>query len=157
LVLDDVADLLDLFKEMLENEGYRVTLGSMVEGELGRTLDEVKAVMPDVLILDFLFGNDPLGWQLLQLLRMDPATAGLPVVVCSGAVDHVVELSAQLGAMAAGVVIKPFDVDVLLVEVRRVLDRSKAESARLPEPPRTDAAGAGEPAETDEARGAGRT
>jgi len=138
MVLNDVAEILDLFKVILEDEGYRVTLGSMVPGEIGRALDEVKSVMPDILILDFLFGREPMGWQLLQLLRMDRATSGLPIVICTAAVKHVEELSAHLAVMGVGVVIKPFDVDALVTEVRYVLDRTQADMTRTPTPIRAE-------------------
>ena len=138
LVLNDTAEILDLFKDLLEEEGYRVSLGALVPGELGRTFAEVKGTMPDAVVLDLLFGHEPLGWQLLQMLRMDRATVGLPIVVCTAAVARVAELSAHLGAMAVGVVIKPFDIDALLAELRRVLDRAKADLARVPTPKRAE-------------------
>lgn len=137
LVLNDVAEILDLFKMILEDEGYTVTLGSIVAGEIARIVEQVKGVAPDLVILDFLFGHEPLGWQLLQMLRMDRATADVPIVICTGAVRQVEDLSAHLAAMGVGVVIKPFDVDALLSEVRRVFDRV-AGAADLPIPIRVE-------------------
>ncbi len=138
MVLNDVAEILDLFKEILEEGGYTVTLGSMVPGEIGRTFKEVQRVMPDLLIADFLFGHEPLGWQLIQMLRMDRSTVALPIVVCTAAVTAINELNSHLGVMGIGVVIKPFDVDALLDEVRRVLDRAKADLTRMPESKRSE-------------------
>ena len=81
---------------------------------------------PDLLIADFLFGHDPLGWQLVQMLRMDAATVDMPIVVCSAAAKQIEEIGAHLDEMGIGVVLKPFDVDTLLAEVSRVLARAKA-------------------------------
>jgi len=132
LVLNDVAEILDLFEAVLGDEGYRVSRGTMTPGELGRTFQQVKDVQPDLLIADFLFGHDPLGWQLVQMLRMDATTAALPVVVCSAAAKQIEELSAHLDQMGIGVVLKPFDIDTLLAEVRRILTRANASDREAP-------------------------
>lgn len=125
LVLNDVAEILDLFEAILSEEGYRVSRGTMTPGELNHSFQHVKDVKPDLLIADFLFGHDPLGWQLIQMLKMDAATATLPIVVCSAAAKQVAEIEAHLDEMGIGVVLKPFDVDTLLAEVSRVLARAK--------------------------------
>ncbi len=124
VVLNDVAEILDLFEEILSDEGYRVSRGTMTPGALGRTFQEVKELKPDLLIADFLFGHDPLGWQLVQMMRMDAATVDLPIVVCTAAAKQVEEIGAHLDEMGIGVVLKPFDVDTLLAEVSRVLARA---------------------------------
>ena len=93
---------------------------------------QVKDTKPDLLIADFLFGHDPLGWQLVQMLRMDQVTAKLPVVVCSAAAKQIEELSAHLDEMGIGVVLKPFDIDTLLEEVSRVLARAQGAQPQRP-------------------------
>ena len=129
LVLNDVAEILDLFEAILSEEGYRVSRGTMMPGALSQTFQHVKDLEPDLLIADFLFGHDPLGWQLVQMLRMDADTVKMPIVVCSAAAKQVEEIGAHLDEMGIGVVLKPFDVDTLLAEVGRVLAR-----ANPPEP-----------------------
>ena len=66
------------------------------------------------------------------MLRMDAATAAVPIVVCSAAARQIEEIEAHLGEMGIGVVLKPFDVDTLLAEMRAVLDRSGAGVAGVP-------------------------
>ena len=129
LVLNDTAEILDLFRDLLEDEGYRVTVGAMAAGGLAEAVADVQRLMPDLLVLDFLFGNEPLGWQLLQLLRMDRATARLPVIVCTAAVGRIEEVSAHLARMRVGVVLKPFDVEALLGEIERTLKRAEGNHA----------------------------
>jgi DNA-binding response OmpR family regulator len=124
LVLNDVAEILDLFEAILSEEGYRVSRGTMIPGALSESFRHVKEIKPDLLIADFLFGHDPLGWQLVQMLKMDADTAKLPIVVCSAAAKQVEEIGAHLDEMGIGVVLKPFDVDTLLAEVDRVLVRA---------------------------------
>jgi CheY-like chemotaxis protein len=107
---DDSPTILELFREILEDEGYRVTLSN-------RALDveRVKEVSPDLVILDHMLDDgDGSGWQLLRDLKRDAATANLPVIVCTGAVQRVRAGADFLREVGAGVVIKPFDIEDLL-------------------------------------------
>lgn len=119
LVVNDTPEILELFRELLEAEGYGVSLYSYAF----RDLDEIKRVKPDLMILDFIIGGEDHGWQLLQKLKMDRATADLPVIVCTAALRVVRELEGHLREKGVTVVLKPFDIDDLVAEVR----------ARLPE------------------------
>jgi CheY-like chemotaxis protein len=80
VVLDEDAALLGLLQQLLEVvAGYTVEIGS--EAADGYAL--VKRVRPDLVILELLFAGRPLGWAALERLKADPATARIPVLVCS--------------------------------------------------------------------------
>ena len=113
LVVNDTQEILDLFKEILEEEGYRVSLYSYAF----RDLDDVKQDCPDLIILDFIIGGENHGWQLLQKLKLDRETAKIPIIVCTAALNVVRELEGHLREKGVGVVLKPFDIDDLLREV----------------------------------------
>ena len=133
-VINDEATLLSLLEELLEEEGYRATLETFdpsgIEGQLAR-LREVK---PDLVVLDFLIGGELLGWQFLQALRLQRDTEKLPVVVCTAAASTVKELGVQLTEKSVGVVLKPFNIDDLLTEIRRGLDASADDPWMLAKP-----------------------
>ena len=114
LVVNDTQEILDLFEEILEEEGYRVSLSSFSFNQM----DEIVSMMPDLVILDFLIGGETHGWQLLQKMKMDRRTAGIPVVVCTAALNLARELEGHLRIKNVGVVLKPFDIDDLVEEVR---------------------------------------
>lgn len=119
LVVNDTQEILELFREILEEEGFAVELTSY-------GIDEVAAVedvAPDLVILDFIINGEEQGWQLLQKLRMNRATQALPIIVCTGAVRLAQELQGQLTAKNVGLVLKPFDIDDLIAEVNRVMER----------------------------------
>ena len=123
LVINDTPAVLDLFRDLLEGEGYRVstdTFTVVVETKLA----EVKELKPDLIILDYIVGSEGLGWQLLQLLRMDRATAAIPVIICTAAVRQIEELQGHLRAMGVTVVLKPFDIDQMTAEIDRVWQRT---------------------------------
>jgi CheY-like chemotaxis protein len=57
------------------------------------------------------------GWELLREIRRDPDLSGLPVVVCTGAIQRVRAQGEELHRLGAQVVLKPFDIDQLLAAV----------------------------------------
>jgi DNA-binding response OmpR family regulator len=120
LVVNDTQEILDLFQELLEEEGYRVTLYSYAFKDVA----EIRSIAPDLLILDFIIGGEAHGWQLLQKLKMDREVAKIPIIVCTAAVQLVKELEGHLTAKNVRVILKPFDIDELLMEVAGVLEKT---------------------------------
>lgn len=113
LVVNDTQEILDLFRDILEEEGYRVALYSYAIHDLA----EIKRIDPDLIILDFIIGGEDTGWQLLQKLKMDRQTMALPIIVCTAAIRLVQELEGHLRAKNVTVIVKPFDIDDLVTQV----------------------------------------
>ncbi len=120
MVINDTQEILELFREILTDEGYAVDLYSYGIHDLA----EVKRVNPDLIILDYLIGAEQTGWQLLQKLKMTHDTATIPIVVCTAALKQVNEIQGWLTAKGITVVPKPFDIDDLLVAVKKALEVS---------------------------------
>ena len=118
MVVNDSREILELFEEILTEEGYEVDLYSYGLHDLL----EVKQSKPDMIILDYLIGDEAYGWQLLQKLKMDRDTEHIPVIVCSAAVKQLRELEGWLTEKGVGVVFKPFNIDDLVFAVHKVLD-----------------------------------
>jgi DNA-binding response OmpR family regulator len=110
MVINDTQEVLDLFREILTDEGHQVILYSHAI----RELEEVERHMPDLVIIDQIFGSEKLGWQLLQKLKMRRTTEKIPVIVCTAAVESVREMEGYLQAKGVGVVLKPFNINDLL-------------------------------------------
>jgi CheY-like chemotaxis protein len=120
-VINDEPVLLALFQELLADEGYTVTLETFNQASMDLQYVRIVEARPDLIVLDFLIGGEMLGWQFLQMLRMQRQTAKVPIVVCTAAANTVKELAAHLAEMRVGVVLKPFAIDDLLAEVRKQL------------------------------------
>jgi CheY-like chemotaxis protein len=118
LAIDQSQDVLDLFQTLLEDEGYRVTIQSFVQ----KDLKAVQAMAPDLIILDYMWEFEDTGWAFLQMVKMNPATQAIPIVLCTGAVNRVEELSGHLMKMDVRVVIKPFNLDDLLDAIAAALN-----------------------------------
>ena len=73
-----------------------------------------------------MWANEDASWSLLQMLRMDPATADVPIVFCTGAVREVKALGDHLVTMGVTVVLKPFNIDRLVEAIRERLGADRA-------------------------------
>jgi len=107
LVVNDTEEILDLFRDIIEGMGHRMTAWSFSPDDLAK----VTAIEPDLIILDLMLGPTELqGWALLQKIRMSPPTEDIPVIVCTAATNWVREQEGWLAASAVKVVLKPFKV-----------------------------------------------
>ncbi len=118
LVVNDTQEILELFRMILEGEGYEVILA----GFPIQQIHDVEEIDPDLIILDFVFGDQKLGWQMLQMLKMQRSTETIPVIVCTAALNLVREQEGYLVSQGVHVVYKPFDIDHLVVSVKQLLE-----------------------------------
>lgn len=126
MVVNDTQEILELFEDLLTEEGYEVVLYSYDIQDL----QEVERIKPDLIILDHIMGGEGVGWQMLQKLKMKRSTANIPVIVCTAAAKAVHEMEGYLKSKGVGLVLKPFDIDDLLSAVKRAL--STGEGSGLP-------------------------
>lgn len=124
LAINNDQCVLELLRDLLVEEGYRVSIRTYIE----RDLDGIKRLAPDLIVLDYMWATEDASWSLLQMLRMDRQTAEIPVVLCTGAAREVAALQGQLEKMDIRVVLKPFNIDRLVETIVRALaaDRSPA-------------------------------
>jgi CheY-like chemotaxis protein len=116
VAVDDAPDVLELLAEVLEDQGYRVLTAATPE----RAYELIRATRPDLLIVDVWMAG-AVDWEVLDTVQLDPATAAIPVLVCSAAVDTVSHREAQLRAQGCGVLLKPFELDELLGAVQAAI------------------------------------
>jgi len=105
--------ILFVMNDILEEAGYRVSLLSHYDHDL----DDIKSLAPDIIILDYQWSVDDNKWSLLQLLRLDPQTASIPIVLCTGAVREVAGLREHFDSIRVRVVPKPYLAASLLSAV----------------------------------------
>ena len=132
LVINDDPAILDVFRALLEDEGYEVVLDTLRTGHLQAQYARLQEKRPDAVVLDFVVLGEQVGWQFLQLIKMQPETARLPIIVCTAAVDLVKELGAHLTKMRVEVVLKPFEIDHLYAAIARALDNPTDHRANPP-------------------------
>jgi CheY-like chemotaxis protein len=111
LLVDDDRASLDLVTAYLEGAGVDIVRAR--DGE--EALDQARHLLPAAVILDIRLPKLD-GWEVLKVLKADPATAAIPVVV----VSILDEPSRGLGLGAAGYLTKPLRREGLLKALRGV-------------------------------------
>jgi CheY-like chemotaxis protein len=119
LVVNDIQAILDVMRELLEDEGYRVSVSI-------ETLDltRIKTLAPDVIVQDLLFaGTQDAGWKFLTLARLEPDMAHIPIILCTAATEVVNDpaMAENLNRLGVRVLLKPFNIDDLLTAMSEVL------------------------------------
>jgi len=125
LAINDSLEVLEIFRLLLEEEGYRVTTMRYAFKEMAA----IRLMKPDLVILDYMWAEEDSGWAMLQMLKLDRTTGAIPIILCTGAKKQVEELDGQLASMNVTVVLKPFNIDALLDAITRRLDGPFADEA----------------------------
>src|SRR5579859_692726 len=123
LVVNDDESLLELYRLLLEEEGFEVyTSFSAFE-----QVTEVEQMHPDLIILDAKLGFHNEGLLFLQKLRLYPGTSRIPVFICTAATLDMREQEEVLRQKNIPILYKPFDLDELLNLVQQMLMAEEAE------------------------------
>ncbi len=117
VVIDDAAAIVDLYDELLTDAGYEV-VGKFVSPPA--TVDPIAAVQPDLIIMDWFFGQEPAGVNLLEMLKSSPATAATPVIICTAARNALTDGTGVLMEGGVPIVHKPFRIDNLLAVIEQM-------------------------------------
>ncbi len=118
IVIDDTPEIVGLYEELLTDEGYDVVAtfaGPPTEPAV------IERHQPDLIIMDWLFGNHRTGMQMLDMLKTYPPTAPLPIIVCSAAERTLREVEGTLTQQGVCMLHKPFAIDDLLAMIQEVL------------------------------------
>lgn len=134
LVIDDAADIRLLVRALLTRADCYVREAESAAD----ALVSIARDRPDVVLLDIQM-PDADGWSVLQTLRSDPATADLPVVLCT--VRARAEERARGWRLGCdGYITKPFAIRDLVDEVTAVVTRTPTERRAVREQALTDIA-----------------
>lgn len=118
LVVEDEADLVELISYNLKKEGFNVD--SAMDGETA--LSKIKKGRYDLVVLDLMLPGIQ-GMELCRILRNDPKTETLPIVMLTAKGEEVDKiLGLEMGA--DDYITKPFSPRELVARVKAVLRRS---------------------------------
>lgn len=119
LIVEDDASLAEVLEYNLSQEGYDVQVAR--DGQMG--LREIRLRCPDLVVLDLMLPMIE-GLEVCRLLRADPATAGLLVLMLTARSEESDEL-VGFSVGADDYVSKPFSVKVLLQRINALLRRKE--------------------------------
>ncbi len=124
LIVDDEKDIRELISEILLDEGYSTRLA----GNSAECLDEVLERPPSLLILDIWLKDSNMdGIDILKKVKND--YPNMPVVIISGHGNIEIAVSA-IKQGAYDFIEKPFNIEQLLVVVRRAMETSSFASRK---------------------------
>jgi DNA-binding response OmpR family regulator len=126
LVVEDQADIRRLIRWSLDEESD-IEVFEAATGQLG--LEAVRALKPDLMLLDVMMPGELDGYQVCTALRADPAHATLPIVMLT-ARAQARDREAGERAGADDYLVKPFSPAVLVETVKRLLASRTPQSAR---------------------------
>ncbi|MDR0191929.1 response regulator [Pseudomonas yamanorum] len=113
LVVDDEYLIADILSFALEDEGFMVV--TACNGRKG--LDVLERERPALIITDFMMPVMD-GLEFATAVRALPSTNHLPIILMSGAQAHI---GMQRPDLFDAVLLKPFDIDLIITEVRKRL------------------------------------
>jgi DNA-binding response OmpR family regulator len=117
LIVEDDASLAEVLDYNLSQEGYETEVAR--DGQQG--LREIRLRCPDLVVLDLMLPMIE-GLEVCRLLRADPATQGLLVLMLTARSEESDEL-VGFSVGADDYVTKPFSVKVLLQRIKALLRR----------------------------------
>ena len=127
LVIEDQADIRRLIRWSLEEGDYEI-----FEATNGRQgLDAVRALRPDLVLLDVMMPGELDGYQVCTQLRAEPAHAALPIVMLTARAQES-DRRAGEQAGASDYLSKPFSPMVLADTVTRLLEARQRAPAQSP-------------------------
>lgn len=117
LVVDDEPEAVELVEFNLKQAGYEVVTAA----DGAEALKKTRALLPSLIVLDLMLPEMD-GLEVCKMLRRDPATAAVPIVMLTAKaaeIDRVLGL--ELGA--DDYLTKPFSPRELVLRVKKLLTR----------------------------------
>lgn len=125
-VVNDDGVYLELMQDLLEDEGYKVTVWNREENPYLL----LKRDRPQLIIIDIRLETPDAGWKVLEQVRLDPATTHIPVIVCSADTQFLRWKRRQLREMDCAVLEKPFRLDTLIQHVDALIGEPAPDDAK---------------------------
>ena len=119
LIVDDERDIRELISDILKDEGYSTRLAANSE----QCMDAVRSEPPSLMILDIWLKDSNMdGIDILKAVKTD--WPEVPIVIISGHGNIEIAVAA-IKQGAYDFIEKPFNIDQLLVVIRRAMEASK--------------------------------
>jgi two-component system, NtrC family, nitrogen regulation response regulator NtrX len=119
LIVDDERDIRELIADILKDEGYATRLA----GNSDECMAQINADQPAMMILDIWLKDSRMdGIDILKTVKRD--NPGIPIVIISGHGNIEIAVAA-IKQGAYDFIEKPFNIDQLLVVIKRAMETSR--------------------------------
>jgi two-component system phosphate regulon response regulator PhoB len=123
LVVEDQPDIAELILVNLRHSGFETI--AVADGAAAQ--QELDAILPDIILLDWMLPGHQSGLELTRKWRSMPGTRDVPIIMLTARSEE----SDKLAGLNSGVddyITKPFSTKELIARVRAVLRRRAPES-----------------------------
>lgn len=117
MVVDDDEDFTNLYKQALNAAGYDTS----AVNKSSVAIEMAYLIKPDIFVIDLMM-PDIDGFQLCRMIREDPVTKRIPIIIVTALPDEDSKMVA-LGAGANDYLTKPFNIDKLKARINILLDK----------------------------------
>jgi twitching motility two-component system response regulator PilH len=119
-VINSAPEFLNLMRKLFQSERYNVTTTNFVPNSFG----QIAGLQPDVLIIDLAQGKQA-GWDLLERLHREAATAGIPVLVVSIDDELIARARRQVDRYGGNAyLLKPFSLAGILAAIEALIGKA---------------------------------
>src|SRR5438874_5069627 len=119
LIVDDEPDAVEMIQFNMKAAGYDVVTAA----DGAEALKKARSALPGLIVLDLMLPAVD-GLEVCKMLRRDPATAAIPIVMVTAKaaeIDRVLGL--ELGA--DDYITKPFSPRELILRIKKIMARGK--------------------------------
>lgn len=117
-LIDNDASYLETMQALLTLEHHKV----MTHTVASTAFDLIRNKQPDLVILDMRLDDPESGWMILDRMRLDPRTAPIPVIMCSGDRQMLERNAEYLQEQGCCLLAKPFKIPQLLALMTEALN-----------------------------------
>lgn len=127
LVVDDSADMIEFLRDSLSKDYHVLTAPN---GEAA--LRHLKTIRPAIILTDLMMPGMG-GVELCRRIKSDRSLAAIPVIIITAKHD----MSAKMEGLTLGAddyVTKPFNIDLLLIRMKKLIELTATRSEKLIDP-----------------------
>ncbi len=117
LVVNRSLDVLNLFHDILDEQGYEVELSNYTF----ESLTSIEKLRPALIILDFAKDGSEEEWQLLKMLKLSQSVRTIPILLCIAPLFLTQNQEDHYRQKNIWILVNPIDKDELIAAVHQIL------------------------------------
>ena len=119
VVIDDNREFLDFMTDLLSSAEYHI----VTHADPCTALDVLRRERPHLLIVDIAMPGRT-GWSIIDEMRANQETKGIPIIVCTAAVTEIAKREQYAEQLGVEIIAKPFGVDELFDLVEASINKN---------------------------------
>jgi hypothetical protein len=115
-------DLGELKRGIFEDAEWQIVLHRF-QGNGARSIDDIAADEPDLIVLDYFFGQEKSARDLIAGFQADSKLRSVPILACRYIDQAAGELRKSLDGSAATIISRPYSVEDFMLKATELVER----------------------------------